>query len=181
MIRIATRIRQARPEDVQGIATVHVETWRDVYAGIVPDKYILSLDVVNRSRYWLGALNGEAGSLDILVAENDEGEIIGFASSGPARKNSLPGGRHFDAELFTLYVAPNHQGLGLGRALMVRSFSALAARGCLDAFLWVVSANPARFFYEAMGGQRIAERTENFAGTRLAETAYGWDTLLIDA
>lgn len=177
----ATRIRSATPTDAQGIAAVHVETWRDVYAGIVPDEYILSLNSVNRARLWTQILEKEKAGQEVLVAEAGEANIIGFASGGPARSNNMPALRHFDAEIFTLYVHPNHQGRGLGRALLIETFSALSRRGCLDAFLWVLSANPARFFYEAMAGQSVAERTEKFAGAELAETAYAWDNLLIDA
>jgi hypothetical protein len=43
--------------------------------------------------------------------------------------------------------------------------------------VWVLAANPARFFYEAMGGARAGERLEEFAGTQLEELAYGWPDL----
>ena len=181
MIGIAARIRPARPGDAHGIARVHVETWQDAYAGLVPDAYILSLNLANRSRYWQQTLAAGGDSQEILVVQDEAGKLVAFASAGPARKRNLPIGRQFDSEIFTLYVAPNVQGQGLGKALFFEIFSALAKRGCLDAFLWVLSANPSRFFYEAMGGQKIGERTEKFAGADLAETAYGWDTLLIDA
>ena len=41
----------------------------------------------------------------------------------------------------------------------------------------MLAANPSRFFYEAMGGQRAGERQESFAGTELEELAYGWPDL----
>jgi hypothetical protein len=43
--------------------------------------------------------------------------------------------------------------------------------------IWVLSANPARFFYEAVGGSAVAERREAFAGTLLDETGYAWPDL----
>ena len=49
--------------------------------------------------------------------------------------------------------------------------------GLSDAFLWVLTGNPSRFFYEAMGGQTVAERQERFAGKLLDETAYAWPDL----
>ena len=49
--------------------------------------------------------------------------------------------------------------------------------GCSEAMIWVLSGNPARFFYEALGGVAVAERKEAFAGTLLEETAYGWPDL----
>ena len=51
------------------------------------------------------------------------------------------------------------------------------ARDHRDAVIWVLSANPSRFFYEALGGSAVAERQETFAGTILDETGYAWPDL----
>ena len=45
--------------------------------------------------------------------------------------------------------------------------------------VWVFSANPYRAFYEALGGQPVAEREIDRYGANLAETAYGWQDLEI--
>jgi ribosomal protein S18 acetylase RimI-like enzyme len=175
-----SRIRPARIEDAGDIAKVQVETWLDVYAGIIPDGYILSLNIENRCRQWLAALSEKQRSQEIFVAQDAGGSVVGFSSAGPGRKNDQPAGHKFDAEIYTLYVAPDFQGFGLGRQLINSMLAALRHRGCRDAFLWVISANPARFFYEAMGGQIVGERIERFADTDLAEIAYGWKDLVID-
>jgi len=179
MTRTATRIRPADEDDAHGIAKVHVETWQDVYAGIIPDTYILALDVVNRSRYWSKAIKGEGSELAILVAETEAGRIAGFCSAGPSRRNNQPRGQNFDAEIFTLYVDPNYQNQGYGRALLDGMFETVVENQCDTAFLWVVAANPARFFYEAMGGLRVGERVEKFAGAKLDEIAYAWQDLRV--
>ena len=41
----------------------------------------------------------------------------------------------------------------------------------------MLGANPARFFYEALGGRRVAERKQRFAGVELEEAAYAWNDL----
>ena len=56
-------------------------------------------------------------------------------------------------------------------------FRELVRTGLSDAYLWVLTGNPTRFFYEAMGGERAAMRQEAFAGTLLDETAYAWPDL----
>ena len=56
-------------------------------------------------------------------------------------------------------------------------FREMVLGGLPDAFLWVLSSNPSRFFYEAVGGDRAATRQEAFAGTLLDETAYAWPDL----
>ncbi len=80
---------------------------------------------------------------------------------------------------YALYVAIDWQGKGLGRRLLGALFSQLQGAGVSDAYLWVLAGNPARFFYETMGGTRVAERRESFAGTLLAEIAYGWPDLSV--
>ena len=74
-------------------------------------------------------------------------------------------------------MAIDWQGRGLGSRLLGALFSALRGAGVSDAYLWVLAGNPARFFYETMGGTRVAERQESFAGTLLDEIAYGWSDL----
>ena len=80
-------------------------------------------------------------------------------------------------EIFTLYVAPEHQERGIGRALLFRLFEGLTDRGLNSAVVWVLAQNPARFFYEAMGGRRIAAKQERLWNTTLPQVAYGWDDL----
>jgi hypothetical protein len=36
-------IREARTEDIAGIAKVHVDTWQTTYAGIVPDEHLANM------------------------------------------------------------------------------------------------------------------------------------------
>jgi len=33
-------IRAATPTDAAGIAAVHVQSWRDTYAGLLPDEFL---------------------------------------------------------------------------------------------------------------------------------------------
>ena len=99
--------------------------------------------------------------------------VIGFGSCGSSRSRGLP----YRGEVYTLYVADDWQDRGIGRALIAGLFQDLEARGHSDALIWVLSANPSRFFYEAVGGSAVAERQEAFAGVQLDETGYAWPDL----
>ena len=167
------RLREATALDAEGIAKVHVETWQATYAGILPDRYLVQLSTQARSRYWREAI-GRKTEGHVLVLENAEREIVGFGNCGPARIPQPP----FEGEIYTLYVTPDWQNQGLGRVLLRGLFEELAAAGMTSGFLWVLSANPTRFFYEAMGGQPVGTRMESFAGAELEETAYGWTDLI---
>ena len=164
-------LRRAKPADAAAIARVHVETWRASYAGLVPDAYLLGMTEAGQTNSWWRTLRQGGGAN--LVAETRGGQVVGFGSCGRPRLGKLS----FQGEVYALYVAIDWQGQGLGRRLLGDLFSALRAAKVSDAYLWVLAGNPARFFYETMGGTRIAERQESFAGTLLDEIAYGWSDL----
>ena len=169
------RVRKAVAGDAQAVARIHVETWRATYAGVIPDAYLVQMDLARQFRMWRHTIRRSGGSYHVLVAETGDGGVIGFASCGAARRAGLPRRTHYDGEIYTLYVALDHQGQGHGRALLDACLKRLRSDGRSAAVVWVLAANPARFFYEAMGGERVAERTEKFAGAELEELAFGWD------
>ncbi len=43
--------------------------------------------------------------------------------------------------------------------------------------LWVLADNPARFFYQTVGGKLIGRREEPIWGVNVEELAYGWPDL----
>jgi hypothetical protein len=48
-------IRPARPADAPALAAVHVATWRDAYAGLLPDEFLAPAgDQITRRRCWAG-------------------------------------------------------------------------------------------------------------------------------
>lgn len=166
-------IRPGRPSDAAAIAHVHVESWRSAYAGILPDAMLLRMSAGGEARNWAAQLGRRRSADGIFVADLASHGVIGFGSCGPARPTALP----HAGEVFTLYVAPDHQERGVGRALLTRLAQGLMDRGMASALVWVLSRNPARFFYEAMGGRRIAEKQERLWNGTFGQTAYGWEDL----
>ncbi len=172
-------VRPARAEEAEAIARVHVETWRSTYAGLVPDHYLLGMSVQGQSFQWRKLLRRIAGGerQAVLVAVTPEGEVIGFGSAGPGRAAGRDRQPPASGEIYTLYVQSDWQGQGAGRALLQGLLAALAAAGHETGYLWVLAENNARFFYERVGGRRVAEQVERFAGSDLLEIAYRWDGL----
>ena len=171
-------LRPARPGDAAAIARVQVETWRAAYAGIVPDAYLVAMTESKQALQWNNTIRRAVAPEAVLAAESNDlpgGRIVGFGSCGRARGplGCGPG----SGEIFTLYVASDWQGQGIGRRLLGELFERLHGGGLNRAVVWVLGGNPARFFYEALGGRRIAERKERFAGVELAEAGYAWRDL----
>jgi ribosomal protein S18 acetylase RimI-like enzyme len=167
------RIRAGRSVDAAAIARVHVESWRSAYAGLIPNAVLVRMSTDAQAREWSQQLARRRVADSILVAELSEHGLIGFGSCGVARPTLLPQA----GEIFTLYVAPEHQERGVGGALLLRMFDTLIDRGLNSAIVWVLAENPARFFYQAMGGRRIAQKEERMFNTLLPQAAFGWDDL----
>src|SRR5512144_750293 len=167
------RIRPGRPADAEAIAHVYTEAWRSAYAGLVPNAVLVRTPAPAQPRERAHQLSRRKLADSILVADLSGHGIIGFGSCGAARRTLLA----HAGEIYTLYVAPEHQEHGVGRALLLSLFDALIDRGMNSAVVWVLAQNPARFFYEAMGGRRIAEKQERLWNTLLPQAAYGWDDL----
>ena len=177
---MSIRIRPARVDDAAAIGRIHVETWQATYAGVLPAEYLASLNEVRRAAWWSNEIRRPSEAGNILVAEDDEAGVVGFGSCGGARRVPpawLAQSTARVGEVYTLYVAPDFQNRGIGRALLAALFARLGATGAGRGMLWVLAANPSRFFYEAVGGRRIGALDERFAGRDVEELAYGWDDL----
>ncbi len=170
-IRIGIRI--ARPTDAADIAHVYVESWRDTYAGLLPDAGLLRMSKTDHAATWTRTIKQANLRNPILVAADTKSNIYGFASAGPTRDKSLP----FEGEVYTLYVAPGWTGQGIGAGLLASLFRLFSKGGYNGMIIWALADNPSRFFYEAMGGQLVAERPHPMWGKTFREIAYGWPKL----
>ncbi|MFI5271588.1 MAG: GNAT family N-acetyltransferase [Ktedonobacterales bacterium] len=163
-------IRTATAADAAAIAAVHVASWRTTYRGIVPDAHLDGLAVADREAAWARTLGNPAAPSFAFVARDDVGRVAGFASGGPRRD----GPAEYAGELYAIYLLREAQGQGAGRRLVAAVARELAARGTESLLRWVFAQNPARRFYEALGGQLLAQQQFELSGAQFTEVAYGW-------
>lgn len=171
-------IRRARPGDAAGIGMVHVVSWRSAYAGVLPDRVLTGLSPIRQASFYDRAIRIGAGVHVAAASGTDAPDgpaIVGFASARPAR----PDWNHAWAqgEIETLYVLDDWRDRGLGRQLMRASAQYLAGLHCASAFLWVLADNPARWFYERLGGKQVAESTVRVGGEAVPQRAFVWDPI----
>ncbi len=172
-------IRRARPLDAAAIGEVHVAAWPSAYPGILPDTYLAGLSVPRQASYYDSAIRSGIGVHVAAASGADLGlpgspaRVVGFVTGSPARigRWTDPPG---EGEIETLYVLDDWRERGLGRRLMRAAAAHLAAAGCRSAFVWVLRANPSRWFYERLGGRAAAEATVQVAGVPVVQTAYLW-------
>ena len=98
---------------------------------------------------------------------------MGFASCGEAR-HRLEG---LEAEIYALYVLQGAQRQGAGRELVRACARHFVRHGRFGFYLWVLKANRARLFYEALGGAEMGEKSERLGLHSFSEVAYGWHEL----
>lgn len=158
-------VRRATLADAEAIAAVHVASWETTYTGILPEAFISERTVAVRHAFWRDRLADADPAVSIFVACADDGSVCGFASGGP----ELNGRLGAEGELYSLYLLEGAQGMGLGRRLVAAVLAELPP-GRIS--VWVLGDNPARRFYERMGGRLIAEQYEEMGGEKFLEVAY---------
>jgi GNAT superfamily N-acetyltransferase len=163
-------IREARVEDAPAIARVHVDAWRTTYPGIVPDEYLASLSCSQHEAAWRVGLTTPPYGEFTYVAEDEERQIMGFATGGPERT----GNRDYPAELHAIYLLSRGRRKGLGTRLVRTIAERLVQLNYPSLMVWVLAKNPSRAFYETLGGEKIMETMVEIGGAKLVELAYGW-------
>lgn len=137
-------IRPHGIDDVEAVAQVHVETWRETYRGLMPDELLDSPDMVeDRRRMWTSLLAPEnRRDFSSAIADQD-GIIIGIALSGPLPADERGSDRH----LFVLYTYTAIHGSGVGQRLLDAVVDPEERTS-----LWVADPNPrAQAFYRRNG------------------------------
>jgi GNAT superfamily N-acetyltransferase len=165
------RPRPALAADAAAIASVHVESWRDTFPGMLPDRYLAGMDVVDYEARWLRTIQDPYHRSAVFVVE-ERGHVVGFASCGRERD----GDARYAGELYAIYLRSEARGRGLGRALFEAAVAALALRGMTSMVVWVLRDNVrARTFYERLGGVYLRERPLDLdSDLDVAEVSYLW-------
>ena len=166
------RIREANLADCAGIARVQVDSYQTAYASILPQEYLAHFTYEEQEQDWRDLLSADQHDL-LYVAESDSGEIVGYAL-GRAQGDQ---DTDYGSELVALHVRLPHQRQGIGGRLIAAVAERLKQQGCRSLTLWVLDKNPARSFYERLGGRRFGEKpwvNNDEFGLDIQEIAYGW-------
>ncbi|GAB3059093.1 GNAT family N-acetyltransferase [Salinicoccus sesuvii] len=161
-------IREATMADASGIAKVHVDSWRTTYKGIVPDEYLSNLSYEQRKDLWqknIGRKNNY-----VLVAENSEEQIVGFADAWK-RENNF---EQNSIDLTSIYLLDSYQGKGVGKKLLGMLFQYFNQENYNKVFVEVLEENNTRFFYEYYGACLVETIQIEVGGKTLNESIYVW-------
>jgi len=158
-------VRRAGAPDSEDLARIRIASWQAAYRGIVPDPVLDGFDPVGETVTWRERLAGPAAAwmwvASIVKPFEPPGleplepvrplappRLAGYVAAGPGRH----AGEEGLGEVWAIYVDPEAQRRGVGRALMAAAVHGLAVQGFNEAVLWVFEANvSARAFYERLG------------------------------
>ncbi|MCY3920580.1 MAG: GNAT family N-acetyltransferase [Chloroflexi bacterium] len=141
-------VRRATFDDVEAFEAVRIATWKACFRGIVSDQFLddLALPPHRIQRCRNAILDVERSSVMVACAGDD---IVGVGMAEPARDEDLAADV---GEVRALYVHPDWQSRGVGRALLAALTTALGACGYRAGVLWALRELPStRRFYEANG------------------------------
>jgi GNAT superfamily N-acetyltransferase len=165
------KIRKANEEDTKCIAKVHIESWKTTYRGIIPVDYLNRFTIESRKKRWDEIINDE--NHFVFVAENENGEIVGFSSGGLERTNNPT----YKGELYAIYILESYQRKGLGKSLIKPLLKHIKDLNCNTLLVWVLEDNKSRYFYEVLGGEVVGRKKLEVSGEKLNELAYGWSDI----
>jgi len=139
--------RPATPADAEALARLHVASWREAYAGIVPQEILDGVDMAGRIARWREHL-GQDGITFVAAAG---GELAGFIRAAAPEEPLVAGA---DGHIFALYILRRHARQGIGRQLLARAAAAWDGRGGRALSVGVLTENaPAVAFYRALGAE----------------------------
>jgi ribosomal protein S18 acetylase RimI-like enzyme len=147
--------REATVADIPALAELHVTTWNATY------NTSNGPTVATRAWQWTGHLAKPFRKDFILILEDRNGRLIGFAWG-------KPGDGEWKGNLSKIYLRWEYHGLGLGRRMMGHIARRFLDRGVDSFILFAERSNPTIGFYDRLGGERLLDEHGRFAG------AYGW-------
>jgi GNAT superfamily N-acetyltransferase len=169
----AVLIRHALAEDAPAIAQVRIDAWRATYRGIMPDAYLDAMSLSDSAAFWDRILASGSPNASVYVAAEGD-RVVGFAAANVRNPPKFD----LDAELSAIYIAADHKRRGIGRRLVAAVAAAQRARGASGFITWVIAKNePARAFYERLGGELLVEQPFQWDGLDLIEAGYAFRDL----
>ncbi|WP_268627743.1 GNAT family N-acetyltransferase [Paenibacillus alvei] len=146
-----------------------MDSWRTTYKGVIPDDFLSKLSYKKRTDVWIKNIENEDNF--VVLAENPEGQIVGFADCG--KRETVPN----SGDLTSIYILKEYHGIGLGKELLKQLFLHFKFLGYENIFVDVLEDNKTRYFYEHYGA-KLCDSTQIIIGGKvLNELTYEWDNI----
>ncbi len=144
-------LRDASIHDVEAIAALHADSWRQHYRGVYLDSFLDGDVLANRLAVWGTRLAAPSADHFTIVADQSDA-VVGFVHM------ILDEDPHWGTLLDNLHVTPRLKRHGIGRLLLAEAAHELVRRHPVDRrfYLWLLAQNTAaQVFYAACGGTKV--------------------------
>ena len=159
-------IRNAMPADAEALAALFRESWQQAYRGIIPHLHLERMIRQRTPAWWTKAIQKGDRTLVLELA----GQIGGYVSFGKSRWPL-----RYEGEIYELYMAPTHQGVGLGEYLFEGARHAMDDQRLSGLLVWALADNTmACEFYRRRGGRPVARTKERMADRSLVKLGFAW-------
>lgn len=176
-IRGFMHIREAGINDSAAMGHVQLASWHTMFpaSGLLVDDYLAQFSDEERGEKWKTFFQQSEHPM-AYVAESDEGQIVGFATSILSEPDAP-----YACELLAIHILPGHRAQGVGRQMIAATARYWHAQRCQSLWLWTLKNNPARAVYEHLGGVLAGEKastvSKNDVSIDIVEVAYGWSDI----
>jgi len=164
-------IRHAEQKDLDNIAKLHAQSWRENYAGELSADYLENKVEEERMAVWQARFDKPTNNQLVLVAEINEefcGFICAFGQQHP----------QYGTVVDNLHVKAGFKGQKIGtRLLNAMALWAKSHYANLGVYLEVLACNTKAIgFYQSLGAALLEQKYWDApCGSRVNEYAYGWD------
>ena len=142
-------IRPATTEDALTISRIHAAAWRSTYEDILPKAYLDRLRDDHWTEYFAQRIGKGSYKSYVTIVKS---KAVGCVTFGPNRMN-IAGARQEEnwGEIYSIYVLPEFQGQGQGKALVKHAIRQMKEAGYRGCSLWILEANrSSRWFLHSM-------------------------------
>ena len=157
-------IRRATQSDLKDIAAIHIESWKDAYADVLPAEFLT--DKIDRElvHYWSEI---EIKNEDVVLVAGED-SAVGFVAVWCRQTPFID----------NLHVRPSYRSKKIGSALINAVAKVLIEQGHKTAYLWVFESNERAIrFYERLGGVQKEQSMKSIFGYKVLSRKIEWSDL----
>lgn len=156
-------IRYYEEIDIDQIAKIIVEGWKNAYKGIIDQDYLDKLDYKERAERIKTKYQKQKA---IVYEENNI--IKGYCRFGENRDEEKEYG-----EIYALYIKYDERQKGIGKKLVQNALKILNENSYKEVVIWCLKDNTqARKFYEKIGGKLYKEKQTQIGDRLYYEVSY---------
>lgn len=163
-------IRPIIDDDVQAIAKIYTDNWKNTYQNILPDSFLTSMTYEHSKEKWLSYIHADKQGAFVALDENNM--IIGFSAYKP----------YYDLKkcllLDSLHIIQSIQGSGIGKKLIFTIGKYAYNNGYEKMSICIVKGNDrAGGIYTHLGAKHYKDFIDDFEGTPSNSSVLLWDNL----